>query len=96
MFLVSQADGCGLGGINPSSPAQALPAKVQAAPWALEERWDVTGLQSQFHNVLACWAHVPSVFPTIATGARGPFLPVGCVAARGQFWSLPWPLGVGL
>lgn len=42
------------------------------------------------------WAHVPSVFPTIATGARGPFLCVGHVAARGQFWSLPWPLGLGL
>lgn len=37
---------------------------------ALQERWDVTELP-QFHNVLELWAHIPSVFSPIATGARG-------------------------
>lgn len=73
LFLVSQPNGYGLGRIKPSSPAQALLAKVQVVAWALGERWDVTGLP-QFHNILACWAHVPLVFSPIATGTRGPFL----------------------
>lgn len=67
MFLLSQADGYELGGINPSSPAQALPAKVQVAPWALEERWDVTWLQSQFPNVLTGLTS-PRCFPPLPQG----------------------------
>lgn len=95
---MSQMDGYGLGGIKPSSPAQSLPAKVQVALWALGERWDVTG-QSQFHNVLVCWTHVPNIpleFFPVVTRAQGLFLDVGCVAAGGQFCSLSWPLGVNL
>lgn len=79
---MSQTDGYGLGGIKPSSTAQSLPAKVQVALWALGERWDVTGLQSQFHGLGSRPQYPFGIFPHCHKGT-GTFLSCWLCGSRG-------------